>query len=216
MTSYEFVPRQRHVGIDEMQPTLGQKEVAELALDSVALVFGAPATGKTSSLRFAYQSLVGRGLSHDEIAVFSATRIAANSLRDELALDSQDATSGPLAKTLTSFAFSLLAHQSSVSGKPRPELVSGSEQDFILSELIKEEIEALEAGQSSWPSTFTKQVMSLAGFRVELRDLVTSCLEHAIDAPGLEKLGRQHNRPDWIAAAPLLDRYLLRLSSGRP
>lgn len=214
MTSYKFVARQQHTGIDEQVPSAGQKELTELAPDSIALVFGAPATGKTSAIRLAYRCFAERGLAHDQIAVFSATRIAANSLRDQLALDSQGAAAGPLAKTLTSFAFSLLAHQAFAAGKPRPELISGAEQDYILSELIDEEIEAIEAGQCKWPSNFTKQVMGLAGFRVELRDLVTSCLEHAIDSVRLEELGQQHDRADWIAAAPLLGRYLLRLSEG--
>ena len=214
MTNYQFVAGAGRASIDELRPSPGQKSVSEVAADSVALVFGAPATGKTTAIRLALRSLISRGLSSDEIQVVSATRIAANQLRDELALDLQAATTGPLAKTVTSLAFSLLSHQASLAGQPAPELISGSEQDFILSELIQSEVESAERGESQWPSAFTKQVLGLTGFRVELRDLLTSCLEHDIDPEKLRALSVQHQRPEWVAAAGVLERYLQKLGQS--
>lgn len=214
MTNYQFVAGKRQASIDALERSPGQAAVTGLSAESVALVFGAPATGKTSAIRMAFKSLISRGLSPDQIQVISATRIAANRLRDELALDLQTATSGPLAKTITSLAFSLLAHQASAAGKPAPELISGSEQDFILSELIEGELDLIESRESLWPAAFTKQVVGLTGFRVELRDLLTSCLEHAIDPEQLRTMGAQQNRPEWAAAAVVLESYLQKLQQS--
>jgi hypothetical protein len=120
----------------------------------------------------------------DELAVIAATRESANTLRDQLALEYQGASTGPLAKTLTSLAFSILAAKAKREGKKAPVLVSGSEQDQLLKEVLS------EIDSSAWPKNLDSTVRSLTGFRTELRDLIAACLEHGISPAELAELGK--------------------------
>ena len=212
-----------------------QQKIADLPSNAVVAVYGAPASGKTTALKALLEAKLGvrrgdaelqieeahllPGLSPDllpgEILVITANRDSANSLRDDLALGLQMATPGPLARTLSSFAFAVLRHRAIADGARMPELISGSEQDRILAGLIQRFVEAAEVGVGalgSWPAHINEQVLQLTGFRVELRDLITICLEHDIDPAGLRSLGSKFQKAEWIAAADVFEDYLNVLS----
>ena len=186
-----------------------QNKVADLADGKSALVYGVPASGKTTALKALVLSKLRSGFKPEEILVITANRDSATKLRDELALEFQGATPGPLARTLASFAFSILRERALSLGFNPPELITGSEQDQIISELIDEFLE--RELPVEWPKQLRRQVLELRGFRTELRDLITVCLEHEIEPAELEKLAAKHNQPHWAAMAGFFAGYLKRL-----
>ena len=192
--------------VERLSPS--QEQVAALGLNSIATVYGAPGAGKTEAVKGLFFSAVER-IEPAEILVIAANRESANQLRDELALGLQGATPGPLAKTLTSFAFGVLRLRALKDGLRLPELISGSEQDRILAQVIAEVLaEDLPVVSEAWPNQFNRQVLELNGFRAELRDLVTVCLEHGLTPEELDELGKVHKKPEWRGSALFFQRYL--------
>ena len=190
-----------------------QADVAGLEPDAIAAVFGAPGVGKTTAAKALFANLAEK-IGPDRVLVLAATRESANRLRDELALAYQGATAGPLARTLSSFAFGVLRLKALAEGAKLPELISGSEQDRILAKVITEVIDAgLPEVSKTWPAQFNRQVIELSGFRAELRDLITVCLEHGINVSELQDLGLKHDKPEWSASALFFERYLQTVSS---
>ena len=188
----------------------------------MATVFASPGAGKTTEVATRFKAALATGLQTHEVLVIAASREAANTLRDDLALALQQATSGSLARTLSSFAYGILRIKATQEAAAAPELISGSEQDRILAEIIGLEVEQVSAGPVSagqvsagpWPKHISPQVMALNGFRAELRDLITAALEHGLAPTELEALGRAHNKQEWIASAGLFAKYLSKVSSS--
>jgi superfamily I DNA/RNA helicase/RecB family exonuclease len=190
-----------------------QVAVANLSEASVSLVYGAPGSGKTEAVKALFLKLAQR-FEPGEILVLAANRESANSLRDQLALAFQGATPGPLARTLTSFAFGVLRLKALKDGIKLPELISGSEQDRLLAEVISDFISnGLPEVSENWPAQFNRQVIELSGFRAELRDFITACLEHGINVSELAALGRQHQKPEWSASSIFFEKYLAMVST---
>lgn len=170
-------------------------------------VFASPGAGKTTQIIERFMAAVDSGIKPGEILVIAASREAANSLRDNLAIALQGATPGSLAKTISSFAYGVLRYTALAQGQSAPELISGSEQDQILEQIISV-AQDKAAVDSKWPKHINAQVLSLSGFRAELRDLITACLEHALTPEDLQQLGVTHNKSEWVAAAEMFDSYL--------
>ncbi len=195
----------------ELSLSVGQLEVAALSASDRAVVYGSPGSGKTEALKALFLSQVrgdsGARLDSTEVLAIAASREAANILRDELALAFQGATAGPMARTLSSFAFQVLRHQALARGTKAPELISGAEQDLILKELLEE----FGGTDLNWPKQINSQVLKLRGFRAELRDLITVCLEYRITPERLLELGAAAKKPEWVGAAALYKQYLTRL-----
>ena len=195
--------------LDSLTLSESQAQVSQIQAGQNALVYGVPASGKTTALKSLVINRLARDLAPEQILVLAANREAATKLRDELALEYQGSTPGPLARTLSSFAFNILREKSLGLGLKAPELVTGSEQDQIISGLIDGFLQnELPAG---WPKQLRRQVMELRGFRAELRDLITVCLEHKIEPSELVKLGEKSAKPEWVAVAPFLDGYYKKL-----
>jgi superfamily I DNA/RNA helicase/RecB family exonuclease len=173
----------------------------------VTTVFASPGAGKTTQIIERFMAAVDSGIKPGEILVIAASREAANSLRDNLAIALQGATPGSLAKTISSFAYGVLRYTALAQGQSAPELISGSEQDQILEQIISV-AQDKAAVDSKWPKHINAQVLSLSGFRAELRDLITACLEHALTPEDLQQLGVTHNKSEWVAAAEMFDSYL--------
>ncbi len=178
----------------------------------VTTVFASPGAGKTTQVKSRFEAAVAAGLKVDQCLVLAASREAANSLRDELALGLQQATPGSLARTITSFAFAVLRAKAIANQSALPELISGSEQDRILAQVIGVSIGDLAT--SGWPKHITAQVMQLNGFRTELRDLITAALEHGVNPDTLRELGRANKKPEWVASADLFEQYLAVVSDA--
>lgn len=209
MPREKFIPAlfPKQVSPAGLSPT--QLSVVNLPYPALATVIGSPGAGKTTALLARFTKLRNLGISADEILVISQTRESANQLRDQLAIANQGATSGPLAKTITSLAFSILAAKAKALGEKAPELLSGSEADSLLAELIAEEDPA------NWPKNIDAVSLGLTGFRTELRDLLQVAIEYSIDPNQLSELGKSKSRPEWIAAGALYSRYLEKIDRGK-
>ena len=206
MTDLQFVLKTRFDSVKTLELASLQQKIRDLPASAIVPVFGSPGSGKTTALVARFLQLVTSGCSPDELSVIAATRESANTLRDQLALEYQGASTGPLAKTLTSLAFSILAAKAKREGKKAPVLVSGSEQDQILKEVLS------EIDSSAWPKNLDSTVQSLTGFRTELRDLIAACLEHGITPNQLAELGKAQGLNQWIASAQCYERYLDKLN----
>lgn len=211
MTAVQFVLKTRFASVNTLELAPLQQKVRDLSASAIVPVFGSPGSGKTTALVARFLKLVATDCLLDQIVVIAATRESANTLRDQLALEYQGASAGPLAKTLTSFAFSILSSKAKREGKKAPVLVSGSEQDQVLKQVLA------EIDSSSWPKNLDSTVRSLTGFRTELRDLISACLEHGISPSQLTELGKAQGLTQWIASAKCYEIYLEKLNqSNRP
>ena len=195
---------------DSLELSPGQQEIVDLGFDSIALAVGWPGSGKTTALKAHFLHLA-RMSNPEKLLVIAANRGAAAKLRDELAIAYQGASLGPMARTLSSIAFSILRHKALQAGERLPELVSGSEQDVILGEII-ELIDAGKLALPNFPKHITPTVMGLSGFRNELRDLIAVAIEHSITPEALSKLGVEKKKPEWVGVAEIYGHYLAELA----
>lgn len=173
-----------------------------LAEGEHAAVFGAPGSGKTTlAVELVADRVERLGYSTDEVLVVSATRAAATSLRDALAVRLAVTTRGPLARTANSIAFQLVRAYTAAPVT----LLTGAEHDQIVGELLEGGIR--DGFGPDWPAPLTPEVRMLRGFRSELRDLLMRAVEHGVDAPALATLGARAGRAEWVAAADFLAEY---------
>lgn len=188
--------------------TLDASQAAVIAIDegqSVA-VLGAPGAGKTTTLvELVADRVEHRGYSPDDILVLSATRATATSLRDRLALRLGVPSNGPLARTANSVAFQILKGVAAISGAGAPVLLTGAEQDQIISDLLLGQIQ--DAAGPSWPNPLGEEVRRLRGFRTELRDLMMRAVENGVSPDRLRELAARAGRPEWAAAAEFISGY---------
>jgi superfamily I DNA/RNA helicase/RecB family exonuclease len=168
------------------------------------LVLAGPGTGKTTTIVEAVVDRVGRrGLDPEEVLVLTFSRKAAAQLRERVTARLGRATKEPLARTFHSYAFGLLRREAALRGQPPPRLLSGPEQDLLIRELLRGDV---EAGASAWPAQLRPALLT-RGFAQELRDLLLRAAERGIDAATLDGLGALHGRDDWRAAARFQQQY---------
>ncbi len=186
-----------------MQGTRSVPDLLEqLATSEHTAVFGAPGSGKTTlAIELVADRVERLGYSSDEVLVVSATRSAATSLRDSLAVRLGVTTRGPLARTANSIAFQLVRAYTDAPVT----LLTGAEHDHIIGELLEGGIR--DGFGPAWPDPLTAEVRSLRGFRSELRDLMMRAVEHGVEAEQLAELGRRAGRPEWVAAGAFLAEY---------
>lgn len=191
----------------ELDPS--QRAVLELPADASAVVLGAPGSGKTTTLVEAVaQRVLEHGWSTDDLLVLAPSRATATRLRDRLALRLGVPTSGPLARTPTSFAFRIT--RSDEFGDP-PTLLTGGEQDAFIRELLEGHAE--EGTGPVWPDHLGPDVRALRAFRTELRELLMRATEYGVTPERLAALGREHDRPEWVAAGAFAREYAAVLAS---
>ncbi|WP_100344858.1 ATP-dependent helicase [Compostimonas suwonensis] len=193
--------------VRELELDDSQKAVLALPGDATAAVLGAPGTGKTTTLVELVADRVQRlGLSPDEIVVLAPTRQAASRLRDTLSLRLGVPTNGPMARTANSLAFRILSERAAANGDPEPpRLLTGSEQDTIISELL--DGHEAEGTGPQWPESIPADVRRLRGFRTELRELIMRVSESGLLPAELSELGRLHGIPEWVAAGEFIAEY---------
>jgi superfamily I DNA/RNA helicase/RecB family exonuclease len=202
MTEPKFVPLARIDSVRELVLQESQLRAVNLPSDAIATVIGSPGSGKTTCLKARFLHLVDKGAKPEQVVVIAQTRDSANLYRDQLALELQGATAGPLAKTLTSLAFSVVVDRARKNNAPTPTLLSGSEQDAMLQEIIKTQDPAI------WPKQLDATVRSLTGFRTELRDLIAVAIEHGITPSKLAELALVQSVAQWQAASICYQQYL--------
>ncbi len=187
---------------------LDPSQTAAIAIhDGVSVaVLGAPGTGKTTTLvELVADRVENRGYSPDEILVLSATRATATSLRDRLALRLGVPSNGPLARTANSVAFQIVKGVAAIDGAAAPVLLTGAEQDQIISDLLLGQIQ--DGVGPSWPNPLSADVRRLRGFRTELRDLMMRAVENGVSPDRLRELAAGAGRPEWAAAAEFISGY---------
>ena len=169
------------------------------------LVLAGPGTGKTTTL---VESVVDRverdGMDPEQILVLTFSRRAAAELRERIAARLQRTVREPLARTFHSYAFGLLRREAVLRGEPQPRLLTGAEQDLLIRDLIRGELE--ELGADYWPER-VRAALPTRGFAEELRDLLLRAAERGITPDDLTALGRARGRDDWVAVARFARQY---------
>ncbi|WP_232819007.1 ATP-dependent DNA helicase [Homoserinimonas sp. OAct 916] len=193
----------------DAEPTgLDDSQRAVLALDDdeTAAVLGGPGTGKTHTIvELVAERVELRGWSPDRVLVLAATRTSATRLRDRIALRLGIPTGGPVARTANSVAFQIVQEDAAIRGLEPPTLLTGGEQDQIIADLIRGD---LESGTGpDWPEPLDADVRGLRGFRTQLRDLMARCVEYGLSTTELAELARQAHQPQWSAAAEFIQVY---------
>jgi superfamily I DNA/RNA helicase/RecB family exonuclease len=168
------------------------------------LVLAGPGTGKTTTIVEAVVQRVERGeIAAEQALVLTFSRRAAAELRERIAARLGRTIREPIARTFHSYAFGLLRADAARRGEPAPRLLSGAEQDLVVRELLRGDV---EAGATRWPERLRPALLT-RGFAQELRDLVQRAVERGISPRELASLGRQHKRDDWIAAGRFAEQY---------
>ncbi|MGW5360339.1 ATP-dependent helicase [Actinopolymorpha pittospori] len=169
------------------------------------LVLAGPGTGKTTTL---VESAVDRierdGLAPEQVLLLTFGRRAAAELRDRIAARLDRTIREPLARTFHSYAFGLLRGDAILHDLPMPRLLSGPEQDLVIRDLLRGDVEEFEA--KGWPGRLRPALLT-RGFAQELRDLLLRAAERGLDPKALGALGRREKRDDWSAAARFARQY---------
>ncbi|WP_245720192.1 PD-(D/E)XK nuclease family protein [Nocardia uniformis] len=187
-------------------------------------VLGGPGTGKTALLVDLAAARIAAGADPDSVMVLTYSKRAATAVRNALtarvaASDPElggvpGATRGPLVRTVHSYAFGILRTHAATHGNPPPRLLTGSEQDMVLRELLRGE---LSDGAPDWPERL-HPALPTTGFAEQLRDLMLRATERGLGPEDLVELGSKYEHPEWVAAGRFAERYeqtmLLRWSVG--
>lgn len=195
-----------------MQPQLdsAQEAAARFAASRdtgarAMLLLGAPGTGKSTAAVEAVVRAVRSGVPADHCVLLAPTRTMAASLRDQVTTRLHGTSTEPLARTMQAFAWGILRAEAALRGDPPPRLLSGPEQDVVLRDLLAGHAAGDPVGPV-WPDS-VREALGTRGFRNELRDLLMRAVESSLTASDLAQLGHDHDRPEWVAAAQVLDEY---------
>ncbi|MBY4128784.1 ATP-dependent helicase [Rhodococcus fascians] len=171
-------------------------------------ILGGPGTGKTSLVADYAVSRIVSG-DPESVLVLTQSKRAATAVREVITsgLFSGDhalrATREPLVRTVHSYAFAVLRLQASLYGNPPPRLLTGAEQDAVVREMLRGD---LEDGAAEWPDRL-RPALGTAGFVTAVRDMMLRSAERGIGPEDLIKLGRKHGKPEWVAVGRFAARY---------
>lgn len=192
-----------------------QRAVLAMDAQASALVVGAPGTGKTTTLVELLADRVHRcGFAPESVLALTFDRASATRLRDRLGLRIGEAVNGPLARTVSSLAFDIVAQAAIRAGAEPPTLLTGAEQDADVAALLAGHVE--DGTGPEWPEHLGEAVRGLRSFRTELRELMARATEHRITPHTMRILGRERGHAEWVAAADFIDDYQASIASARP
>ncbi len=191
--------------VDVMTQDAGQRAVVEAPVTASGVVIGAPGTGKTSALTDRVVALLGpHALPPEAVLVLTPSRQAATSLRDRIGVRIGQATPGPLARSLGSFAFQIVRGAMVHAGEEPPALLTGADQDRIVADLLAGDADDEENGMlSRWPASLSASIRASKGFRSELRAFLAECTELGVLPEELQR----SDRPVWAAAGTFMEEY---------
>jgi superfamily I DNA/RNA helicase/RecB family exonuclease len=167
------------------------------------LVLAGPGTGKTTTLVETVVRRVAAGADPEQVLVLTFSRKAAGELRERVTARLGLTTREPLALTFHAYAWALLRREAVLAGESPPRLLTGAEHDLEIRRLLRGEV---EDGATAWPE-WLRPALPTRGFAAELRDLLLRAEERGLCPADLARLGRERDRPEWVAAAGFLDRY---------
>lgn len=171
-------------------------------------VIGGPGTGKSSLVADYAVSRIVSG-DPESVLVLTQSKRAATAMREQITggvfagEHAVRATREPLVRTVHSYAFAVLRLQAAIHGNPPPRLLTGAEQDAVVREMLRGDV---EDGALDWPDRL-RPALGMAGFVTAVRDLMLRSAERGIGPEDLVKLGRKHSRPEWIAVGKFAGRY---------
>jgi superfamily I DNA/RNA helicase/RecB family exonuclease len=178
------------------------------------LVLAGPGTGKTTTV---VESVVDRverdGIDPEQILVLTFSRRAAAELRERIAARLNSTVREPLARTFHSYAYGLLRREAVVRGEPAPRLLTGAEQDVLIRELLRGDVDEFAA--QSWPQSL-RPALTTRGFAQELRDLLMRTVERGMSPAQLAALADRLGRDDWLAVARFARQYSAVTALRRP
>ena len=177
--------------------------------EASGVVVGAPGTGKTTALVARVAALVEAGVDPDALLVLTPSRQTATALRDRLALAVGRATSGPLARSVASFAYQLVRATAVAAGDEPPQLLTGGDEDQLIQDLLDGDAEDEADGLRPLAGVARRRPSaSTKGFRTEVRTFLAECTTLGIESERLRALGDAHAIPVWAAMASFLAEYL--------
>lgn len=181
--------------------------------DHSQVIIGAAGSGKTTLLVERAAHLVTHaGLHPDQVRLLTPSRAHATRLRDQVAQLIPLATRGPWARSVSSFAFSILAADHVARGLPAPTLRSGADIDDDIRGLIGE----ASGGQSAFDGVFEPVVLATETFRTELRELMARVIEHGKTPADLVAWGETFHRESWRRAGLFMAEYQQVIARSRP
>lgn len=162
-------------------------------------LLGAPGTGKSAVVAalVAREAALGR-----RIAVLTLDRRAASSLQSAVSLTNGSLSERVSVRSLVSFCYGIVQSYAQAVGRREPELISGPEEDALLSDILADPETGVE-----FPDFVDDGLRRQRGFRAQMRDLLTRACELGLSPRRLEDLGGEHGEPMWVAGGQLLGLY---------
>ena len=180
---------------------------------SPLLVLGPAGSGKTATLVAAIANRIANGDDPNQILAITYGRENASRLRDQIASANSHlhTVNEPIARTFHSIAFLILndpiaASENNESNKYV--LLSGAEQDAIISQLLAVDIQSLSQKSDSnlWPAELIP-ALSTRGFAKELRDFIGRATERGSSPSELEKYATKYGQKYWPYIGNFWSRY---------
>jgi superfamily I DNA/RNA helicase/RecB family exonuclease len=204
------------------QTDLTPSTLTEPGMRGVVRVLGGPGTGKSSLLIHTAAAHIAAGTDPESVLLLTGSARLGTQARAAitsalLSAGDRAVVREPLVRTVHSYAFAVLRLAAQRNGDPPPRLITSSEQDGIIRELLAGDLEDGDASAVAWPRKL-RPALSTVGFAAELRDLLARCTERGVDPLELQRIGRRTGRPEWLAAGQFAQAYeqimLLRSAVG--
>jgi superfamily I DNA/RNA helicase len=165
------------------------------------LVLAGPGAGKTSTLVEVVARRVDEGLAPEQILVLTFSRKAADELKSRIARRLARTTASTPAMTFHSYCYALVRQQQDPSDFVRPlQLLSAPEQDAMIQRLLG------EGDAEEWPPLLRPSLRT-RGLADEMQRFLSTARSRNLDAVDILRLGEQHGRDEWTAAARFFDDY---------
>ncbi len=185
-----------------------QEAVLALPPHASGVLVGPPGSGKTTALIARVATLVDGGLHADSVLVLTPSRQTATALRDRLALAVGRATSGPMARSVASFAYGIVRATEVAAGAEPPQLLTGGDEDQLIQDLLEGDAEDEASGAGRWPESLGSAIRATKGFRTEVRAFLAECTTLGIESDRLRALADRCEQPVWHTMADFFDEYL--------